>query len=71
MPGDQPKLCPKHPDRFLSRKHAMQCLDMHQSLQMSTAIGDPLSFLLSHYPLANHAPVNLFPLGFSSDPPYV
>lgn len=47
MSSDQPKPCPKHPDRFLSRKHAIQCLDMHQGLQISTIIGDPLSFLLS------------------------
>ena len=50
LPGDQPKPCPKHPDCTLSKKHVIQCLDMHRRLKMPTTIEDPSSFLLNLLP---------------------
>jgi hypothetical protein len=34
----------------LSKKHVIQCLDMHRRLKMPTTIEDPLSFLLNLLP---------------------
>ncbi|KAG1136273.1 hypothetical protein G6F37_011185 [Rhizopus arrhizus] len=50
LPGGQPKSCTKHPDRSLSKKYAIQCLDMRQNLQMPTTIEDSLPFLLNLLP---------------------
>lgn len=50
LPGSQPKLCHQHPGRSLSKIHVIQCLDMHQRLQMPINIEDPLSFPLNMLP---------------------
>lgn len=48
--GSQPKPCLKHHDSSLSKKHTIQCLDMHRRLQRPTTIEEPMSFLLNLLP---------------------
>ncbi|KAG0737084.1 hypothetical protein G6F57_010291 [Rhizopus arrhizus] len=50
LPAGKPKPCPRHPAHHLSKKHAINCLNMHRRLFMSETIPDPLSFLLNMLP---------------------
>ncbi|KAG1548195.1 hypothetical protein G6F49_009974 [Rhizopus delemar] len=50
LPGGKPRPCPIHPNQTLTKSHAIQCLNMHNRLQMPSAIEDPLSFLLNILP---------------------
>ncbi|KAL4210254.1 hypothetical protein AB4K20DRAFT_1968358 [Rhizopus microsporus] len=59
LAGGKPRLCPKHPTQLLSKKHAVNCLDMHRHLFMPDTIRDPLSFLLNMLPLRPSVPPNL------------
>ncbi|KAG1593245.1 hypothetical protein G6F47_009175 [Rhizopus delemar] len=53
---------------MFTRSHAIQCLHMHQRLQMPSTEPDPLSFLLSKLPTKRkngalkHPPINSFSL---------
>lgn len=59
LPGGKPKPCPRHPAHRLSKKHAINCLNMHRCLFMPETIQDPLSFLLNMFPSRPSAPSGL------------
>ena len=47
LPGDIPRLCPKHPTQNLSKNHAIDCLTVHRRLIMPETIKDSLPFLMN------------------------
>ncbi|KAG1053854.1 hypothetical protein G6F43_004096 [Rhizopus delemar] len=59
LPGGKPKPCPRHPAHHLSKKHVINCINMHRRLFMPEKIQDPLSFLLSMPPSRPSVPSGL------------
>ena len=59
LPGGKPKPCPRHPAHHLSKKHGINCLNMHRRLFMPETIPDPLSFLLNMLPSRPSVPSGL------------
>ncbi|EPB88091.1 hypothetical protein HMPREF1544_05153 [Mucor circinelloides 1006PhL] len=50
LPSGHSTFCPLHPDRSLTKSHAIKCLQMHRRLMTPETITDPLSFLLNLLP---------------------
>ena len=71
LPGGKPRPCPFHPNQTLTKSHAIQCLNMHNRLQMPSTIKDPLSFLLNLYQQNFLVQVVQLPLGSFVGQPYV
>ncbi|KAG1464530.1 hypothetical protein G6F46_001259 [Rhizopus delemar] len=59
FPGATPKPCPRHPNNNLSRRHSINCLNMHRLLCMPETIADPISFLLSILPTCTSVPSSI------------
>ena len=51
LPGGRPMPCPLYPNQMLTKTHAIQCLNMHNRLQISSTMKEPLSFLLDLLPI--------------------
>ncbi|KAI8359162.1 hypothetical protein BD560DRAFT_374484 [Blakeslea trispora] len=51
LPSGHSTLCPRHPQRSLTKTRAIHCLQMHRRLAMPESIADPLSFLLNILPV--------------------
>ncbi|CEP16609.1 hypothetical protein [Parasitella parasitica] len=51
LPGGIPRPCVYHPLEKLTRKHGIECLDMHSRLQMPLSVEDHLSYVLNHLPV--------------------
>ncbi|CEP19753.1 hypothetical protein [Parasitella parasitica] len=58
LPSDYSTVCPLHPNRSLTKSHAIQCLRMHHRLMMLETIDDPLSFLLNLLPTRRPKPTS-------------
>ncbi|KAI8967869.1 hypothetical protein BDF20DRAFT_828855 [Mycotypha africana] len=63
LPNNYSAHCLHHPSRTLTKDHAIECLNMHNRLQLPHDISDPISHLLNQLPTRPikqraNAPVN-------------
>jgi hypothetical protein len=56
--------CPLYPNQTLTKTHAIQCLNMHNRLQISSTMKEPLSFLLDLLPIKLPCSSHTVALGF-------